>query len=87
VERDLFPSIERFKPEVFLVSSGFDAHIDDKLADICVSTEWFTWMMDNIIRMADQYAKGRVISVLEGGYCLQRLPELASNHVKCLLGV
>jgi acetoin utilization deacetylase AcuC-like enzyme len=87
VTRDLFPSFERYKPEVILVSTGFDAHIDDRLADMCVTTEWFTWMMNNIIRMADQYARGRVISVLEGGYNLERLPELATNHVKCLLGI
>jgi len=87
VKRDLFPSFEQFKPEVILVSSGFDAHIDDKLADMCVSTEWFSWMMDNIVRMADLYAKGKLISVLEGGYSLERLPELAANHVKCLLGI
>jgi len=87
VTRDLFPSFERFKPEVILVSTGFDAHVDDKLADMCVSTEWFTWMIKKIVAMADQYARGRLISVLEGGYSLERLPELATNHIKSLLGL
>jgi acetoin utilization deacetylase AcuC-like enzyme len=70
---------------VILVSAGFDAHVDDKLADIKLSTEWYSWIMEQIVLMADEYAKGRLISVLEGGYALERLPELAQNHIEILL--
>jgi acetoin utilization deacetylase AcuC-like enzyme len=41
--------------------------------------------MKNIMQLADTHAKGRLMSVLEGGYCLERLGELAANHVKILL--
>jgi acetoin utilization deacetylase AcuC-like enzyme len=70
---------------VILVSAGFDAHVDDDMSGINLSTEGFSWMMEEIVKMAEVHAKGKLISVLEGGYCLKRLPELAKNHVNILL--
>ena len=84
-ENDLKPAMAGFKPEFILLSTGFDAHRDDDMADMHVTTEGYSWMMRNVVQLAEQYAAGRLISVLEGGYCLQRLPELAANHVKILL--
>jgi acetoin utilization deacetylase AcuC-like enzyme len=84
-QRDLLPVLEAFCPEVILVSAGFDAHIDDDMSDITLSTQGFSKLMEKIVALAELYAGGRVISVLEGGYCLERLPELAANHVKILL--
>jgi acetoin utilization deacetylase AcuC-like enzyme len=85
MQRDLFPAFDEFKPEVILVSCGFDAHMDDDMSDIKLSTEGFSWIMQKIVGLAKQYSKGRVISVLEGGYSLRRLPELAKNHIEILL--
>jgi acetoin utilization deacetylase AcuC-like enzyme len=87
IEQDLLPAFEMFQPEVILVSTGFDSHADDDMADMQLSTEGFTWIIEQIVALADKYAEGRLISVLEGGYNLQRLPELTSNHVKVLLGI
>ncbi len=86
IKRDLLPAFERFRPEVILVSAGFDAHIDDDMSDVKLSTEAFTWLIETALRLAEEHAHGRLISVLEGGYSLKRLPELAANHVKALLG-
>jgi acetoin utilization deacetylase AcuC-like enzyme len=85
LKRDLLPAFAKFRPEVILVSMGFDGHKDDDMSDINLSTEAFTWMMEYVVDMADAYSKGRVISILEGGYSLKRLPELARNHVQVLL--
>jgi acetoin utilization deacetylase AcuC-like enzyme len=87
VERDLMPVMEAFSPEVILVSAGFDAHADDDMSDIQLSTEGFSRIMQRIVALADFCADGRLISVLEGGYCIKRLPELAVNHVKILLNI
>ena len=87
IQRDLIPVIEAFSPEVIIVSAGFDAHADDNMSDIKLSTQGFTRIMERIVALAELYSNGRVISVLEGGYCLQRLPELAANHIKVLLGI
>jgi len=84
-ETDLLPMFDQFKPEVIIVSTGFDAHMDDAISGIKVSTEGFTWIMQRIMELADKYSNGRLVSVLEGGYSLTRLPELAANHVKTLL--
>jgi acetoin utilization deacetylase AcuC-like enzyme len=87
IQRDLIPVIEAFSPEVIIVSAGFDAHVDDIMSDIKLSTQGYTRIMERIVALAALYSNGRVISVLEGGYCLGRLPELAANHVKVLLGI
>jgi acetoin utilization deacetylase AcuC-like enzyme len=86
-ERDLSPAFNNFKPQVILVSTGFDGHADDDMSDMQLSTEWYTWAMQEIMTMADTHSGGHVVSVLEGGYCLRRLPELACNHVKVLLEI
>ncbi|MEJ2168251.1 MAG: histone deacetylase [Desulfobacterales bacterium] len=85
IQKDLIPAFEAFKPEVVLVSAGFDAHEDDDMSDIRLSTDAFSWIMRTVVAMAGQYSQGRVISILEGGYALKRLPELAANHVEILL--
>ncbi|MBW1840179.1 MAG: histone deacetylase [Deltaproteobacteria bacterium] len=85
MEYDFFPTFERFEPELILVSAGFDAHVDDDMSGINLSTQGFSWIMEAIAETAEQLSGGRIISVLEGGYCLERLPELAKNHVEILL--
>lgn len=87
IENDLLPAFERFEPEVIIVSAGFDAHVDDDMSDIKLTTEGFSWIMRKIYDMAEKYSGGRIISVLEGGYSLARLPELAKNHVEILLNI
>ncbi len=85
IERDLYPAFEEFKPEMILTSTGFDGHRDDDMSDIKLSTEFFSWVMRKVLGLAQTYTKGRLVSILEGGYCLKRLPELARNHVDILL--
>ncbi len=87
LERDLFPAFAKFQPEVILVSAGFDAHADDDMADMNLSTECFSWIMREVVKMADTYSNGRLVSILEGGYSLERLPELIRDHVAVLLGI
>ncbi len=84
-ERDMLPAFEKFKPEVMLLSVGFDAHEDDDMSDVNLTTDGYSMMMKTVVQLAEQHCGGRLISVLEGGYCLARLPELAANHVKILL--
>ncbi|MEN8781402.1 MAG: histone deacetylase [Desulfobacterales bacterium] len=85
VEENLVKDFERFQPGFVLVSAGFDGHKDDDMSDVNLTTEWYSWLMGRILEIADRHCNGRIVSVLEGGYCLQRLPELARNHVVALL--
>ena len=84
-EVDLIPDFETFRPEFILVSTGFDAHEDDDMSGISLTTAGFSWIMEAIMGLANRLCGGRMISVLEGGYSLARLPELASNHVRILM--
>jgi len=59
--------------------------VDDDMSDVALSTEGYSWVMKQIVEMAARHADGKLISILEGGYDLSRLPELAGNHVKILL--
>ncbi len=86
LERDLFPAFDEFRPEVILLSTGFDAHVDDEMSGISLSTQGYSWISERMVELADRYSDGRLISVLEGGYCLPRLPELGKNHVEILMG-
>ena len=86
VEEHMVTDIDKFQPEVMLVSAGFDAHADDEMSDMNLSNEGFTWIMEKIMELAERNCQGRLISVLEGGYALNRLGELAAGHVRVLLG-
>ena len=85
LQKDLVPAFEEFKPQVILVSSGFDGHIEDNMSDMKLTTDGFTWIIKLVVELAAQHSQGRLISVLEGGYSIRRLPELARNHIKVLL--
>jgi len=85
IDKDLIPAFDRFQPEVILVSAGFDAHEDDDMSGINLSTSGYSWIMNRVMGLAERYARGRLISILEGGYSLSRLPELTFNHLEILL--
>jgi acetoin utilization deacetylase AcuC-like enzyme len=85
IEKDLLPAFRSFMPQVIILSTGFDAHQDDEMADMRVTTEGFAWMMRTMMALAETCSGGRLLSVLEGGYALERLPELGAGHVKILL--
>lgn len=81
----VLPALEDFKPDVVLVSAGFDAHRDDPLAEVALSTECYRWMSDQVLDIADRHAGGRLISLLEGGYSLEALPLSVATHLEALL--
>ena len=76
--------IDKFKPEVILISAGFDAHVRDPLANINLQSEDFYKITKNIVDIAKVHSKGRVISFLEGGYDLQALSESITEHLNAL---
>jgi acetoin utilization deacetylase AcuC-like enzyme len=84
-ETEFRSALEDFKPEIIYVSAGFDAHENDPLADLALSTQDYVWMTEFIKNIAKKYAKNRVISSLEGGYHLPSLAESALAHVNSLV--
>lgn len=84
-EQMLAPAVERFRPELFLVSAGFDAHRDDPLADVQLTEEGFRFMTRFLVTMANACCGGRIVSILEGGYERQSLARCAEVHLRELL--
>ena len=83
-DQKVLKPIDKFKPEVILISAGFDAHTRDPLANINLQSEDFFKITKNIVDIAKVHSKGRVISFLEGGYDLQALSESITEHLNAL---
>lgn len=83
--RIILPALEKFAPELVIVSAGFDAHAADPLAQLRVQTSDYTWITQELLRIAEQHAGGRLVSVLEGGYDLTALAEATAAHVRALM--
>jgi acetoin utilization deacetylase AcuC-like enzyme len=81
----ILPRLEDFRPELVIISAGFDAHMRDPLANLNLDEEDFAWATRKIMEVADGCAEGRVVSVLEGGYDLEALANSAAAHVTALM--
>ncbi|WP_299305241.1 histone deacetylase family protein [uncultured Litoreibacter sp.] len=84
-ERIAFPALEAFKPELLLISAGFDAHANDPLANLNWTEEDFAWITEKLCEVADTHCGGKVVSTLEGGYDLQALAASTKAHLEVLL--
>ncbi|MBD1145452.1 histone deacetylase family protein [Pelagibacterales bacterium SAG-MED34] len=82
---NVLTKIKQFKPEFLLFSAGFDAHIDDPLAQMRLSTEDFYKITKRTLEYSKSFCNGRVVSILEGGYDLKALQNSTQRHVDALL--
>jgi acetoin utilization deacetylase AcuC-like enzyme len=85
-ENVILPQLQKFSPELIIVSAGFDAHYRDPLASLNLRADDFGWVTRKLMDVADASAGGRIVSVLEGGYDLQGLKESVAAHVTALMG-
>lgn len=83
----IIPAIRNFEPGLLMISAGFDAHKDDPLAYLNLTTPFFGEMTRMMIIMADRFCHGRIVSVLEGGYNLKILADCIKIHLKELGGI
>ena len=84
VEKSLLPAADRFQPELVLISAGFDSRIGDLLGRFTLTDRDFRDLTSAVMGIADRYAGGRVVSMLEGGYSLDGLGSAAAAHVSAL---
>ena len=77
--------LKDFKPEFILLSSGFDAHTQDPLAQVNLKSKDFYEITKRIVSVANNICNGKIVSILEGGYDLNALRESAYEHVKALI--
>jgi acetoin utilization deacetylase AcuC-like enzyme len=85
LEQSILPRLRDFRPELVVISAGFDAHMRDPLANLNLIEPDFGWVTQQIMAVADQSAQGRIVSVLEGGYDLEALAQSAAAHVTALM--
>ena len=81
----VLPAIDNFKPDLIIISAGFDAHHRDPLAEINLTEDDFDWATGQIMERASRLANNRLVSLLEGGYDLQGLSFSVAAHVKRLM--
>jgi acetoin utilization deacetylase AcuC-like enzyme len=79
------PALREFRPELLLVSAGFDAHKQDPLAGLNWLEEDYAWISARLLEVADEFCAGRLVSSLEGGYNLEALGRSVATHVGSLL--
>ena len=84
-EHKIIPALSAFRPELLLISAGFDAHAADPLAQLRLREKDFTWVTNALLEVADTHCPGRVVSLLEGGYNLAATAASAAAHVRALM--
>ncbi|MBS7542360.1 histone deacetylase family protein [Ancylobacter oerskovii] len=84
-ESRILPRLQAFGPELVIISAGFDAHVRDPLANICLLEDDYRWVTLKLMELAEKHCGGRIVSVLEGGYDLEGLTRSAEQHVLTLM--
>ncbi|MBS0569010.1 MAG: histone deacetylase family protein [Proteobacteria bacterium] len=81
----VLPRLRQFRPQLVMISAGFDAHRLDPLASLNLDADDYNWVTRELVAIADEYACGRVISSLEGGYSLTALRDSTAAHVAAMM--
>lgn len=79
------PALEAHQPELILISAGFDGHAEEEMAQFFLVEDDYFWITEKLKGIADKYANGRIVSVLEGGYNLSALGRSAVAHLKGMM--
>lgn len=85
-ESHWLPALERFKPQLVMISAGFDGHAEDYMGQLRLREGDYRWITGELKAIADQHAEGRIVSALEGGYVLDALGRSVAAHIDALLG-
>jgi acetoin utilization deacetylase AcuC-like enzyme len=81
------PALEDFKPELILFSAGFDAHAEDDMAMLRFTDSDYAWVTRQVRQLAERHARGRMASMLEGGYALSALGRSVVQHLRVMAGI
>ncbi|EIC23407.1 histone deacetylase family protein [Thiorhodovibrio frisius] len=86
VEQSWLPRLDDFKPDLIMISAGFDGHAEDDMAHFMLREPDYAWITHELHDLAARYAQDRVVSVLEGGYALSALGRSVGTHIDELIG-
>jgi acetoin utilization deacetylase AcuC-like enzyme len=83
----VLPALDAFRPELVLISAGFDAHKSDPLAQLLLDEQDYTWITERLMEIAGRHAGGRLVSALEGGYDLAALGASVAAHIRVMMSM
>jgi acetoin utilization deacetylase AcuC-like enzyme len=81
----ILPALDKFAPDLLIVSAGFDAHLKDPLAQLRLVEADFAWITEQLMEIAAKHCGGKLVSSLEGGYDLDALASSTAIHVQTLM--
>ena len=84
ISKTLIPRLYEFKPQLIIISAGFDAHREDDLGQMGLVEDDYVWMTKQLMEVANRYCDGKIVSCLEGGYNLSALGRSVAAHLKTL---
>ena len=84
IEMTWIPRLEEFQPEMIFISAGFDGHREDDMGQLGLTEQDFAWMTQRLKDIAKRYSKGRIVSLLEGGYVMSPLARSVEAHIRVL---
>jgi len=87
IEAAWMPRLEEFKPELIVISAGFDAHREDDMGQLGLVENDYAWITSRIMDVAKRHAQGRVVSCLEGGYVMSALSRSVEAHIRAMADV
>ena len=87
IETGWLPALHQFKPQLLFISAGFDGHREDDMGNLGLVEADYEWVTQQAVLIARQYAGGRIVSCLEGGYAMSALGRSVAAHIKVLCGL
>lgn len=84
IEDQWLPALDAFRPQLLMISAGFDAHAEDEMAGLLLKEDDYRWVTAELKAVADRHAQGRMVSTLEGGYALSALGRSLVAHLKAM---
>lgn len=87
VSEHWLPALDDFKPQLLLISAGFDAHREDDMGGLALREADYSWVTEQLKKIAQLHANGKIVSTLEGGYALHALGRSAVAHIRVLAGL
>ncbi|WP_108507967.1 histone deacetylase family protein [Polynucleobacter acidiphobus] len=84
ISKTWIPRLDEFKPQLIIISAGFDAHREDDLGQMGLVEDDYVWMTKQLMEVANRYCGGKIVSCLEGGYNLSALGRSVAAHLKTL---
>ena len=87
IEMMWIPRLEAHRPEMIFISAGFDAHREDDMGQMGLVEQDYAWITQRVKDIAQRFAKGRIVSCLEGGYNLSALSRSVEAHLRVLADV